>query len=146
MSDEHEPLVVGQFVECRRQLVDEHGSGEGGVRTRIARRKPILERHRPAVDDAGRLGRRDMAPRGPEAIDDAVVRHPREPGAQALDGLEEVHRLDPLQQNLLQDVLDIGGVVDAPADESAQACGLLAQGLGEVAVVGAEGGKGGGQM
>ncbi|MFN8059985.1 MAG: hypothetical protein U0Q12_12575 [Vicinamibacterales bacterium] len=57
-----------------------------------------------------------------------------------------MHRLDPLQQNLLQDVLDIGGVVDAPADESAQACGLLAQGLGEVPVVGAEGGRGGGQM
>jgi len=62
------------------------------------------------------------------AVNDAVARHPKQPGRCLLDGLEQPVALDQLGEDILQDVLGLGRVGHAPLDKAQQAAALLAHG------------------
>ena len=80
-----------------------------------------------------------------EAIGDPVCGDAKEPGADVLDRPRQPAGLDQLREHVLQDVLGIGDVGDAAADEAAQAPRLLAEGAGEGAILLGEGSGGGGR-
>jgi len=53
-----------------------------------------------------------------------VPRNAEEPGADLLDRLPHPRQFHQLREHLLEDVLGVGDIGDAPADESRESSGL----------------------
>jgi hypothetical protein len=67
--------------------------------------------------------------------DDPMARDAGEPCARLLDGRRQPVRLHELVQDVLQDVIGVVAIADAPADEAPESRSLARDGLGEVSVV-----------
>ena len=135
MRLEDEPLLGRQFFNGRLQFINQHLPRVGRVRPPVVGWQDLLEQEWPALIGAHRIaGRHGRTPLA-KPFDDAVSRDAEEPGAHLLDRLQHPRRFHQLREHLLKDVLGVGDIGDAPADESRESSRLPRHHLRDVPIL-----------
>jgi hypothetical protein len=99
------------------------------------RGQDLLEQEWQALIGSHRIaGRHGLTPLA-KPVDDAVSRNSEEPGAHLLDRLQHPRRFHQFREHLLEDVLGVGNIVDAPADESLESSRLALHDLRDAPIL-----------
>src|SRR5690242_13968019 len=126
VGDEHLLLLLRQFFQRHVQFLQQRGSQIGGLRSRVRRRQQIHQVQGVVLGCRIRFGLRFPAALA-VAVRDAVLRHPEQPGAYLLDGLQQPIGLEQLGEDLLQDVFHVRLIRHPPADEVPEARALAGE-------------------
>src|SRR5207249_10631085 len=140
MGDEREALLLGELFQGGGERFEENRAGISRLGPGVGRGQPVFERADGSVSVLigirnWRRRARRLSPLPAKPVDDPISRDPEQPGTDLLDGFHEALRLDELEEDVLQHVLNVLAVRHALPDEVAQTAALALDRLGDSPVL-----------
>src|SRR5258708_6039108 len=135
VSDENFTLVLGQFAERKFQFIKKHAAEVECFRSGIGRWQKIFDPQQFAVFVYDRCIAKVLRLLLAEKVRDAIPRDAKKPAGHVPDGHQQAIGFHQFVEDLLHDVLGVGGIGYTPADEIAQPGSLLRDDSGNSTVL-----------
>src|SRR6185437_6923730 len=119
LRNEDRALLRRQLGQRLLQFLEQQLPHQSRIRTLLYHRQQPLQRRVRLLSFRGEIAE-ELRPLLAEAVDDAIARHPHEPGADLLDGLHQSVSRHQLIKRLLQDILRLRRIPHPPQDERQQ--------------------------